>query len=119
MKRAVTGLLVAVTIGGIVLLFVLPGRTWLAQGRATAVAQRQESALSQENAALTKQVSLLQQPAYIEQVARAEYGLTMPGEEAFGILPPTAPPTTDAPAPAPKPKPHPHDSVWAGLEFWN
>jgi cell division protein FtsB len=117
MKRAVRALLVLVTVGGIVFLFILPGRTWLAQGRATSVAQRQETALSQENAALTKQVSLLQQPAYIEQVARAEYGLTMPGEEAFGILPPTAPPTTVPRAPAPKP--HHHDSFWAGLEFWN
>jgi len=115
MRRAVRLLLVAVTVAGIVLLFVLPGRTWFAQSRAAAAAQRQETALSRENAALTKQVSLLQNPAYIGQLARSEYGLTMPGDEAFGVLPPTAPPTT---VPAPH-KAQRRVSFWQSLEFWN
>ena len=115
MRRAVRALLVAVTVAGILFLFVLPGRTWLAQSRAMAEAQRQQIALSKENAALTTQVSLLQSSAYIEQVAKAQYGLIMPGEQAYGILPPTAPPTTVPVAS----KPAHHRSFWQGLEFWN
>jgi cell division protein FtsB len=97
MRRAVRVLLVAVAVGGIVFLFVLPGRTWLAQGHASDVAHRQDGALSKENAALAKRVAELQNTAYIEQIARQQYGLVMPGEQAYGILLPPAAPTTTAP----------------------
>ena len=73
-------------------LFVLPGRIWLAQQRDTSVAQRQLRVLSRENAALLKRAGQLQNTAYIEQIARQEYGLVLPGEQAYVILPP--PPTT-------------------------
>jgi cell division protein FtsB len=91
----VRALLFAVTLGGVVFLFVLPGRTWLAQSRAISQAQRQSQLLGQENAALTKRVAQLQNPAYIDQIAREQYGLAPPGAEAFGIEPqPAAAPTT-------------------------
>ena len=32
----------------------------------------------------------LQNTAYVEQIARQEYGLVMPGEQAYAILPPPA-----------------------------
>jgi cell division protein FtsB len=115
MRRAVRVLLVAVTVAGILFLFVLPGRTWLSQSRAASLAQRQESALSRENAALANQVKRLQSTAYIEQVARQEYGLVLPGQQEYGILPPAATPTT---VPPPAPKPRPHHSFWRSLEFW-
>lgn len=94
MRRAVRVLLVVVAVGGIVFLFVLPGRIWLAQGRANAAAQRQDAALSKENAALTQRAAQLQSSAYIEQLAREQFGLVMPGEQAYGILLPPAPTTT-------------------------
>lgn len=112
MRRAVRVLLVAVTIGGIVFLFVLPGRTWLAQGRASAAAQRQDAALSRENTALSTRAAQLQSTTYIEQIARQQYGLVMPGEQAYGILLPTAPPTTTAP---PVKAAHRHQSFWQSL----
>jgi cell division protein FtsB len=115
MRWAPRVLLVAVTVGGIVFLFVLPGRIWLAQGRAATTAQRQESTLSRENAALAKRVAQLRSTAYIEQLARHQYGLVLPGERAYGILPPSAPPTTVSPPP----KPRHHHSIWQSLEFWN
>jgi hypothetical protein len=108
-------LLIGVAVGGVLFLFILPGRTWLAQGRATAAAQRQDAALSQENAALTKRVAQLQNTGYIEQLARQQYGLVLPGETAYGIVLPTAAPTT-VPPPA---KPRHHHSFWQSLEFWN
>jgi hypothetical protein len=90
-------LLVTVVVGGIVFLFVLPGRTWLEQGRAMSKAQSQVSALAQENQTLTKRAADLQNTAYVEQLARQEYGLVMPGEKAYGILIPATPTTTTLP----------------------
>jgi cell division protein FtsB len=98
MRRAVRALLVAVVVGGIVFLFVLPGRTWLEQGRAISKAQSQVSALSQENQTLTKRAADLRSTSYVEQLARQEYGLVMPGEKAYGILIPAATTTTTLPA---------------------
>ena len=88
-------LLVAIVAGGILFLFLLPGRTWLDQSRAMSAAQRRASVLAQENAALSNRVNQLRSTAYIEQVARQQYGLVMPGEKAFGILLPEA--TTTVP----------------------
>jgi cell division protein FtsB len=107
MRRAVRLLLVAVAVGGVVFLFVLPGRIYLAQRRDMSAAHRQESTLTKENAALAKQVSQLQNPAYIEQIARLDYGLVMPGETVYGILLPATPPTTLPPA---KAQAHPRHS---------
>jgi cell division protein FtsB len=98
MRRTVRLLLLAVAVGIVVFLFVLPGRIWLAQQRDTSAAERQARVLSQENAALAKRVAQLQSNAYIEQIARQEYGLIMPGEQAYDILPPPATTTTVAPS---------------------
>lgn len=97
MRRAVRILLVAVAIGGLVFLFVLPGRTWLAQRSAMSAAERRLEVLQQENAALTKRAAQLQNPAYVEQLAREQYGLVMPGEQAYAVLPPTPTTTTTVP----------------------
>jgi cell division protein FtsB len=99
MRRAVRLLLLAVASGAIVFLFVLPGRIWLAQQRDSSVAQRQLRVLSRENAALQKRASQLQNTAYIAQIARQQYGLVMPGEQAYVILPPP-PTTTTVPRPS-------------------
>ena len=99
MRRAVWLLLVAVAVGVIVFLFLLPGQTWLAQGRANAAAERQDGALTKENVALAKRIAQLQNPAYIEQLARQQFGLVMPGEQAYGILLPTATTTTTTTTP--------------------
>jgi cell division protein FtsB len=98
MRAAVRALLVAIVAGGILFLFLLPGRTWLEQSRAMSSAQRRAQVLAQENAALSKRVTQLHSTAYIEQVARQQYGLVMPGEKAYGILLPEA--TTTVPPPA-------------------
>lgn len=79
-------------------LFLWPARTWLEQSRAMSTAQRRESVLARENSVLANRVAQLRSTAYIEQVARQQYGLVMPGEKAYGILPPaattTVPPTS-------------------------
>lgn len=94
MRRAVRILLVAVALGGLLFLFILPGRTWLAQRAAMSGAERRLHALQAENAALARRAAQLQNPAYVQQIAREQYGLVLPGQQAYGILPPTATTTT-------------------------
>jgi cell division protein FtsB len=97
MRRAVWALLAVVGIAALLFLFVLPGRTWLAQGHAMSAAEHRQAVLSAENAALSKEISALQQPSYIEQLARSELGLVMPGEKAYAVLPAASTSTTTAP----------------------
>ena len=97
MRRAVRILLVAVGVGGLLFLFVLPGRTWLAQRGAMSGAQQRLQTLTRENAALSRQAAQLRNPAYVAQIARQQYGLVKPGEKVYGILPPPATTTTTAP----------------------
>jgi cell division protein FtsB len=94
MRRAVRALIVAVVVGGILFLFVLPGRTWLSQGRSMSQAQHRVSVLAQENRDLRNRIKELQNPANIEQIARSQYGLVPPGWTAYGIVLPAATTTT-------------------------
>ncbi len=89
MRRAVRILLVVVGLSALVFLFVLPGRTYLQQRRTMTQAEHRLAVLSAENAALTRRASQLQSPAYVEQIAREQYGLVKPGEQAYAILLPT------------------------------
>ena len=94
-RRAVRWSLLAVLVGGIVFLFVLPGRVWLAQGRRLdgrpSPGHRPDPARTRPS---PSGVAQLRSPAYLEQLARQEFGLVMPGEQAYALLPPTTPPTT-------------------------
>jgi cell division protein FtsB len=94
MRRAVRILLIVVGVGGLMFLFVLPGRTWLQQRSAMASADHRLEVLTRENQALARRATQLQNPAYVEQIARQQYGLVLPGEQAYGILLPTATTTT-------------------------
>ena len=94
MRRAVRILVVVVALGGLLFLFILPGRTWLQQRSAMSAAEHRLQVLNAENRALTKKAQQLQNAAYVEQIARAQYGLIRPGEQAYGILPPVATTTT-------------------------
>jgi cell division protein FtsB len=90
MRRAVRLLIVAVVGMALVLLFVLPGRTMLAQHHSLSVAERQLTALNVENAKLRQEAKALQSTADIERIAREDYGLVMPGQQAYAVIPATA-----------------------------
>jgi len=94
MRRAVRILLVLVALGGLLFLFILPGRTWWQQKGTMSTTEHRLQVLEAENAALAKQASQLQNAAYVERIAREQYGLVRPGEQAYGILPPVATTTT-------------------------
>ena len=100
-RRAVWPFLVSVAIVGVLFLLVFPARTYLAQRRSLAAAESRLKVLRSENKALDERAAKLHDDSEIEQLARQQYGLVKPGEEAYAILPAPQPP---APAPE-KPKP--------------
>lgn len=103
MRRAVRTLLVVVALGGLLFLFVLPGRTWLQQRSAMSIAERRLQVLDQENQVLARQAAQLQNPAYVERIARQQFGLVLPGEQVYGLLPTTGTTTpTTAPTTGPR-----------------
>ena len=87
-------------LGGVALvallfLAVFPTRTYLAQRRDLAATERRLSVLSSENRELAQRVDRLNTDAEIERLAREQYNLVRPGEEAYAILPPPAPPAPE------------------------
>jgi cell division protein FtsB len=113
MRLGVKIALVLLVLGGAMYLFVFPARTYLAQKQGIAAEARTVAVLRAEDAKLTSESSALQDNATIEQIARQEYGLVKPGQQAFMVLPAPSRPQTTAPPPA---KP----AAWySSLEFWH
>jgi cell division protein FtsB len=79
------GLLVAVGIG------VFPTRMWLDQRAATAEAEQRLSVLREQNEVFEARLERLDSDEEIERLAREQYNLVLPGEEAYAILPPPLP----------------------------
>ncbi len=82
---------------GMLLFGVFPTRTYLAQRTSTARAEERLAALSEQNEALAARAKALDDDAEIERLARQQYNLVMPGEEAYAVLPPPLAPI-DLPA---------------------
>ncbi|MHB1533755.1 MAG: FtsB family cell division protein [Acidimicrobiales bacterium] len=80
-------ILAGLTLVGVIFLFVLPGRTLLSQQHTIARTSAQISMLTHENAQLRARVAQLRSDTQIEQIARQEYGLVMPGQQAYVIVP--------------------------------
>ncbi|MBX7160283.1 MAG: septum formation initiator family protein [Acidimicrobiia bacterium] len=95
-------LLVVAVLSAVVLGFVSPIRQLLAQERRIDETQSKADELDAKNQRLNERIDQLQRDTVVEQIAREELGLVMPGEEAYVLVP--APPTTAAP-PTTKPKP--------------
>jgi cell division protein FtsB len=71
---------------------VFPTRTYLHQRDEIAAAEEKLAILTAENAKLDARVEQLHTDAEIERLAREQYNLVRPGEEAYAILPgPTDP----------------------------
>jgi hypothetical protein len=80
-------------IGGL-LVGVFPTRALLDQRAAIADADARLAAVDARNQELERRVEALGTDAEIERIAREQYNLVFPGEEAYGLLP--APPTPPA-----------------------
>jgi cell division protein FtsB len=87
-----TVILVAVLFVG-----VFPTRTYLAQRAATGAAHEQLEVLREQNELLEARARLLHDDAEIERLAREQYNLVRPGEEAYAVLPPPQPEVVEEP----------------------
>ena len=80
---------------------VFPTRTYLHQREEIATAERKLAVLTTENEKLGARVEQLHTDAEIERLAREQYNLVRPGEEAYAILPGPADPEPEDEPPAP------------------
>jgi cell division protein FtsB len=76
-----TGLLLALGLG------VFPTGSFLDQRADVSDAERRLAVLREQNEALADQLERLSTPEEVERLAREEYNLVRPGEEAYSVLP--------------------------------
>ena len=102
MRRRLWVVLVTLAFVGVLFLAVFPSRTFLAQRASLSRAENQLAVLGEQNSLLEERARLLRDDGEIERLAREEYHLVRPGEEAYVVLPSPEPepaPPTDAPPP--------------------
>ena len=91
-----TRLLVAgLALIGVLFIAVFPARTYLDQHHQRQEVVAQLKATDGKNKALEQRIRTLNTDAEVERLAREQYNLVRPGEEAYAILP-----TRQAPPPA-------------------
>ena len=100
-RRAVWPVLALVVLIGVLFVAVFPTRTWIAQRNERSAALEQLHVLEEQNGLLEERVDALQSDDEIERLAREQYNLVRPGEEAYALLP--APSSTAVTAPPPIP----------------
>ncbi len=83
---------------GVLLLAGFPARAWVAQRHEREKVAAAVREMAAQNRRLEDQARLLQTDAEIERLAREDYNLVRPGEEAFAILPGPGPAAVPAPA---------------------
>lgn len=123
--RRVPVLVGVVIVFAVLFLGLFPTRSYLTQRQAIAAEKEKVAILRTENRRLASRVERLHTDAEIERLAREQYNLVKPGEEAYAILPgPADPPPAPAGAvparpPAPPAKPGFWSTVWDHMTFWD
>ena len=97
---------------------VYPLRQYVSQADRIERLQAKQQALAAENARLEAERRRLQDPSYTEQLAKRDYHLIAPGEEAWAVTG-TPPAAGAAPAKAAaEPDPPWYKRAWRGLTGW-
>lgn len=99
------------------LLAVAPVRTYFNERHQMQQAEHRYNVLSNANKQMQARVNQLQSDAEVENLARQDYELVPPGQEAFAVMPP--PPNVATPPPAPKHKESFWGHAWDDVTFWN
>lgn len=86
-RRTVVLLAAAGATLAVLVLVVFPTRSYLKERGDMNSATHQLQTLDAQNRQLTNQIGRLNTDAEIERLARKDYGLVKPGEEAYAILP--------------------------------
>ena len=96
---------------------VYPLRQYVSQQDRIERLQAKQQALEAENARLETERKRLQDPAYTQQLAKRDYHVVAPGEEAWVVTgtPPTAQPAGEA---APRPDPPWYRRAWQAVTGW-
>ncbi|HEX5877711.1 MAG TPA: septum formation initiator family protein [Actinomycetota bacterium] len=96
---------------------VYPLRQYVSQQDRIERLEAKQQALAAENARLEAERKRLQDPAYVQQLAKRDYHVLAPGEEAWVVTgtPPRAQPAGDA---APQRDPPWYKRAWQGLTSW-
>jgi len=94
MRAILTGfvlpLLIALALFAGLVVFVFPTGTWLDQRAEAEELDQSLLELTDEQAELRDEIRRMRTPTEIERIARRDFGLVFPGEEAYALLP--APP---------------------------
>lgn len=85
--RLAGALVASVLCVGVLFVAVFPTRSYLAQRASVRQAQRRLDTLDRQNRRLAAEARRLTTPAEVERLARSQYGLVRPGEQAYAILP--------------------------------
>jgi hypothetical protein len=72
---------------GVLAVAVFPTSTYLDQRRDTSEAEQRLAVLRTQNEAYEERIERLQTVEEIERLAREQYNLVFPGEEAYAVLP--------------------------------
>jgi cell division protein FtsL len=81
------GAILAVIVAALLVYLVVPVRAYLGQRAELGRLERQTVRLEQENKDLQAQIGRLDDPAYIERIARECLGMSRPGELSFSVVP--------------------------------
>ena len=100
LRRAVWPIVVSVVFVVVLFAAVFPTRTYLAQRASISRAEEQLDVLEEQNAALEERAAQLRDDAEIERLAREQYNLVRPGEEAYALLPSPAAPSPSSTVPS-------------------
>ena len=84
---------------GILFVAVFPARTYLDQRHQRQQVAAEIQATDKRNQTLENRIKTLHTDAEVERLAREQYNLVRPGEEAYAILPTRQPPAPATPAP--------------------
>ena len=121
MRRAAWPFVVSVIVVGVLFLAVFPTRTYVAQRGKLAATDKRVEVLSEQNERLAARVRKLNTDEEIERLAREQYSLVRPGEEAYAILP--APSAKAAPEAEVESEKKDDDGFWGDLwddiTFWS
>ncbi len=119
MRRRGWAVVAAVIAVGVLFVAVFPTRTWLSQRQELAATEQKVVVLAKLNAEMAARVQRLNTDAEIERLARQDYNLVRPGEEAYAILPsPHAPRARSAPKPQ-EDDPGFWSRMWDDVTFWS
>jgi cell division protein FtsB len=92
--RPATIALAALTLVAVLFLFVFPTRSYLSQRKGVGDARRDVTVLQEQNQKLAREAQRLQSQQEIERLARDQFHMVFPNEDAYSVIPAPDPMTT-------------------------